>query len=375
MCVKLMRSKLTCFRLSVLDRYLLVQLAYSVGFGTLLFVILFISASLLFQTIKLILNYKVDLLTATKFFMLSLPQVLAYCLPMGTLLGVLLTFNRMSSDNEITALRTLGISFHRITLSVIVFSLILTGFNLWLYNILVPETQFQARSILSEAKRKLSGELVKGITFKFRLNSGMIRSVVAEYWDPGKMTMFKLTITDRLNSKVKRVILADKAHFDPNRGKWILQRVNTFEFEGDNLKAKFKAEESVLELGSPEMVNISRRPEEYTLPQLLDQISILRKIGSEPTTLEVELHTRLSIPLAVLVFAIFAVALGIQPIRSSSTTGTGLSLLMILIYYILFYLGKSLALSGKLPAWLGPWIADIVFTVTGFKLISNLNRS
>src|SRR5512132_1740519 len=43
-------------------------------------------------------------------FSLMLPWVLTFTIPVGVLVGVLMTLSRMSSDGEVTALRASGVS-------------------------------------------------------------------------------------------------------------------------------------------------------------------------------------------------------------------------------------------------------------------------
>lgn len=362
-------------RLKVLDRYVLIQVLWGITFGTLMFTVLFVSTSLIFQTIKLLVNYKVGLKTALEFFIYSTPQALAYSLPMGALLGVLLVFNRLSVDNELTAMRTHGIPFIRVIYPLVLISAMLSAFNLWFYNFVVPDSLYRARLILIRAKKKIGSEVVRGTSFSFKTNAGYTRKVNAEYWDSGRMTLYKVTVTDWYKGDIKRLMVADEASYSPEEGTWLLKDVTAFNFKGKKMVSKMKSSSMSLELVPPERISVSRKLEELTLPQLISEISLVRRAGVRPTEMEVELQTRLAIPLAVLIFSIFATALAIQPIRSSSSSGAGLSLLFTLLYYILFYLGKSLSLMGKLPPIIGIWLANVVFLAAGGYMILRVNST
>ena len=52
-----------------------------------------------------------------------LPSFLVLTIPMATLLSILLTFNRLSSDNEITALKASGVSLYQMIPPVLAFAL------------------------------------------------------------------------------------------------------------------------------------------------------------------------------------------------------------------------------------------------------------
>ncbi len=359
--------------MKTLDRYLLSQLSITTAFGIGLFTILFISTSLIFQTLKLIVNYKVSVGLAMKFFWFSLPQVISYTIPMGTLLGVMNTFGQLSSNFEIIAFKTHGISFRRVVISALILATLLTILNLLFYNFIVPRSLREARDILLNAQRQLSGAMISGPNMTISLGKGVIRKIVASHWDPGSLTMYRLVISDWRDGIPLRIIFSDKAKYDPKEGKWILTNVKSFELKpnGETMDVKTKLNVRVMkiELINPQEIRRKPRLDEYTLEELMREIRFTKDMGGKPLELEAELHSRLAIPVAGLVFALLAAPLSNQPVRSSSLVGAGLSLLIILFYYIVFYLGKSLTLSGTLPPFIGMWLANILFGGLGLFML------
>ncbi|HEY6331012.1 MAG TPA: LptF/LptG family permease, partial [Blastocatellia bacterium] len=73
-----------------------------------------------------------------------------------------------------------------------------------------------------------------------------------------------------------------------------------------------------------------------------------------------EINTRLAFPAACLIFAVLAVGFGISHVRTGRSFGLMLGLLITIAYYLLALSGKHAAVSGKLPVWLGIWLANIV---------------
>jgi len=61
---------------------------------------------------NMIINYRVDLFTVLMMFVYSTPYFLTYIIPMSIMIAVLLTFLRLSGDNEIVALKTGGMSIY-----------------------------------------------------------------------------------------------------------------------------------------------------------------------------------------------------------------------------------------------------------------------
>ena len=86
-----------------------------------------------------------------------------------------------------------------------------------------------------------------------------------------------------------------------------------------------------------------------------------------------ELHKRLAYPAACLVFALLGVGFGISHVRTGRPFGLLLGLAITVIYYLLALSGEHSAVSGKLPAWLGVWMANLILTALG-SLVLYLQR-
>jgi lipopolysaccharide export system permease protein len=82
-----------------------------------------------------------------------------------------------------------------------------------------------------------------------------------------------------------------------------------------------------------------------------------------------ELHSRFALPFATLVFAVLAVPLGIRNRRSGKSAGFSLSIGILLMYYILFSLLRTLAERGALPPVLALWLPNLVFLALGWALL------
>ena len=82
-----------------------------------------------------------------------------------------------------------------------------------------------------------------------------------------------------------------------------------------------------------------------------------------------EIHRRLALPAACIVFALLGVAFGISNVRTGRSLGLLIGLAITICYYLLALWGEHAALSGKLPVWLGVWMANIVLAALGAFMI------
>ena len=100
--------------LSVMDRYIILELLPPFLFGVGAFTSLGISIGALFDLIRKVSEYGLPFGIATQVLLLTLPQFISYSFPMSVLLAVLITYSRFSSDSELVALKGCGIKVSRV---------------------------------------------------------------------------------------------------------------------------------------------------------------------------------------------------------------------------------------------------------------------
>lgn len=82
-----------------------------------------------------------------------------------------------------------------------------------------------------------------------------------------------------------------------------------------------------------------------------------------------EVHKRLALPAACLVFALLGVGFGISNVRTGRSFGLLLGLAITIVYYLLALWGQHAALAATLPVWLGIWLANIVLAALGIIIL------
>jgi lipopolysaccharide export system permease protein len=85
--------------------------------------------------------------------------------------------------------------------------------------------------------------------------------------------------------------------------------------------------------------------------------------------MQAEIHSRFVFPFAALVFAVIAVPLGIQNRRSGKSAGFSISIAILLAYYVLLSLLRTVAERRGLPPALALWFPNFVFLSLGWILL------
>lgn len=85
--------------------------------------------------------------------------------------------------------------------------------------------------------------------------------------------------------------------------------------------------------------------------------------------LEVDLHSKLAIPFASTIFALVGAPLGLRRLRGGASVGLGLSVLIILAYYILWHGLHVLGEGGQVSPFMAAWLPNMIGLAAGLVLI------
>src|ERR1700681_3318489 len=100
-------------RLRILDSYVLREVAAPFAFALAAF-FLFWFANIFVLAADYLVNKGAPIFLVLRFLLFRVPQATPLAFPFACLFGTLLGFGRLAADNEISAMRTSGVSFFRI---------------------------------------------------------------------------------------------------------------------------------------------------------------------------------------------------------------------------------------------------------------------
>jgi lipopolysaccharide export system permease protein len=139
--------------MKTLHRYILTQQGPSFLFG--IFIIIFILVlDFLYKNLEILIGKGVPIMASAELLILSLGWMTVMAVPMAVLIGTLISFMRLASDNEIVAMRTSGLSLASIAKPLLLASVILSVLMIPVHNYVVPETNHRLANLLVSIHRK-----------------------------------------------------------------------------------------------------------------------------------------------------------------------------------------------------------------------------
>lgn len=364
--------------IKTLDRFILKEIRGPFLFGMMAFSIIMVAGGLLFKLADLIIERGVSLGVAARLFLYYLPRLVAFTIPMSCLLAALLGFNKLSSNSELVALKSAGLSFRRIIRPVVVAAFFVSIAAFFVNETLVPLSERAAANVMMFEVLKKSPPVFKDKIFLREESGGKLKRVIyINRLDSRTNYMRGIVVQefDDNDGRLARIISASNGEWKD--GGWWIENGRVFEIKEDDevqLMFKFDRQALMMVFRPDEILRNVDDPDQMTIPQLYAAIKIFERAGMETKSLWMILHLRVSIPWACVILAIVGSALGSRPQRSGSSVGLGLSVIIVFVYYVIMSFSRSLGEAAYLPPVVAAWIPNVSFLVVGSYLCVRANR-
>ena len=353
----------------IIDRYVIYELVTPFVFGCAIFVVFFlVTWQILTKLIKLIFEQDASLFAVVKLFLYYLPQCIALSFPLAMLLATLIAFGRLASDSEFIAMQASGIGLFRVMIPVVIMGLGVSLITIISNDQLVPPCNRAAKELMLRLTKKPISERSRNILVQDIENGKVIRVIQAARFDPQKNALYDVTILQNIGSE-RLVTVAKRARWDGRD--WILFDGFTQSIKPEGLLYRLPFQKLARNLGKTpqDITRETTKPEELSIREFAAYIRKLAKEGVDVRPKWVELHQKIALPFAALVFALIGAPLGIKPKRSGPAIGLGLSLVIIFIYYIVLSYTQMLGEQGVIKPALAAWLANLVTAGVGIGLI------
>ena len=370
----------------IIDRWLLGQLIPPLLFAISAFTVVSLSVGVMFDLIRKIVEFGLPISLAIQVMFLKLPGFLVLSFPMSVLLSTLLAYGKLSANSEILALRSLGIKTSRLIIPALMLSLFMTGLTFYFNNSLVPLTNNYSEALLRDGLGKsVSIERGHDIFFKgygsytdLKTNESTERNTFLNQIFFSRVVednvMKNVTVLDFSKLGYKQILSANQGVFDAKKSAWIFSDGRLITLDEDGRTTSIGFEKYVYPLGDGPL-KVSKIPDDankMTLNQAFAAKKLYEETGNarEARKMSVRIQEKFTLPCACLVFGLIGSSLGSKPnLRSSKSQGFGLSVILILFYYILSFVSSSLGVNGTLTPFFSAWLPVLISFLAGFYLL------
>jgi lipopolysaccharide export system permease protein len=361
-------------RLPILDGYLLREMVspFLFAFGAFL---LFWALNIFFLAADYIINQHAPIFLVLRFVIFRVPQAIPMAFPFACLFAALLAMGRVMGDNEVTAMRTAGISVMRIALSPLLF-----GF-----------TMFLVAYVMNEWVAPASVELSTRTFYQIIYHTDAL-PVEPQFFrkDPDTGNTFYVTQVAPDNKTMLDVQIFKPAKYGP----WnetlqakratvagstlVLHDVIDTRYNNDGFLTNQQHVKDVTiglplgETASQFVSQVNNDPWTMSSKSLRTQVNALQSQGIGGTAmgnLQINLANKLAWPFACFIGVVVAVPLALRFGKRGRTLGIALAIIAFFVYYLMTSAASAFGRNGAINPFVAAWLPNIIMGAAGAVLL------
>jgi lipopolysaccharide export system permease protein len=361
-------------RARILDRYIFRELVPPF-FLTEAALLLVFMLQQLFRISDLIVSKGATIAGTLKVLLYVMPGFLVFTMPMSLLIAVLTVFARLSADSEITAMKSSGIGLFSLVRPVLLFAVLCCA-----------ATAYTSLSLVPAANTALNEHLFSLV--KSQAMVGIEPGVFSTTFDGMVVYVDKMKSLDDMNGvfiyderserEPYAIVAKSGALVADPQAMSVTLSLREGTIHSDPGKAataysmmRFASSRLFLDISSALVRNAApgRNYEDMGYHELIDSIGTQRREGKPVILYETELHKRLALPFACLLFGLISAPLGIRRSRSGKSAGIVIAVLVFLFYYLLLGSIEKLARTGAVPPLQAYWIPNAIVLGLSFLFV------
>jgi len=353
------------------DRYLAARLVATLFKVLVSLVLLVCVIDLVVTRQDAIFKYQVPFMMVLEYYVTLIPTVLFefQAAAIAVLIAGLMVLGRAAQDREITALLAGGVSLWRIALvpALVAAAMMVLSFAVQeTYGVHAVDAH---NAITKKYFSKISGQDRLGVSwtnlgdgwtchilkFNLRANSGQ--------------DVFMHAI--RKNSLEE--IRARRIYWDEENRRWLLEdgrwAVFNQERQWEATSKRITQLEAPFSESPEELFALNKPAQAKTVAQLSTDIERAKRLGMPVREHLVNYHVKFSQPALCFVIVWLAIPFAVRLRRGGITLGFGLSIIIAVLYLILFAVCVGLGYMGQWPPIVAAWTANAVFLALGLGLL------
>ena len=357
--------------MNLIDRYILKQFVNTLVFSIVALCIIFLVVNLI-ENLDDFIDNNAGFMEIAEYYIHFFPEILKILTPVATLLSTLFTIGRLSTQNEITAMKSGSMSLYRLMMPLVVFGFLLSLGQLYFNGWVVPkanEKKLELESIYLNKNEK------GGPIFNLYLRDAPTRNIVMNYYNSEDKEGSKVAIekfSDNYNPRLISRIEADTIKWNADSSGWVLKNGIVRNYSDKSVKIIFFDEKyPEINITHDQIIQLRKSTEEMTLDELHNYIKLLEKGGKDVRRQMIDYYSEYAFPYANLVVILFGVPFASIRKRGGIAVQIGAAMVVSFTYMIFTEFSKTVGFSAGLTRWCAGWFVNIWFVI--FAVINIFN--
>jgi len=354
----------------LIDLYIVQSFLYPFVILLLGFVVLF-NTFTFFELLDDIGKHQISWVVVASYLLYLTPRWVYLATPLSAMVAMLVSFGGLMRSNEITAMRSSGISLYRVSVPILLCCGALAAGLFALDSTYLPYANRRQDALRNLIKGRPPQTYLRPER-RWIFGQGN-RIYNYRLFDPdanlfGDLNVYEL---DPRTFQLARRIYASRAHWEAGMEAWIMERGWVRDFEGAEVRSyRNFSRDTFSELAEPPAYfkKEVRESSQMNWWQLENYINDLKQAGFDTTRLTVQWHKKFAFPILTVIIVLLGVPFSFSAGRRGALGGVALGLLLAIFYWSISGLFEAMGAVGQLPALLGAWSADLIFLFGGLYL-------
>jgi lipopolysaccharide export system permease protein len=345
------------------DRYLTREFLKIFALSLLCLAVLYLVIDF-FDRIDTVMQSDFSLWISFRYFLYKFPLVISRVLPFAALFAALFSLGLLSRNQEITALRSSGMTLRRITLPLLLSSLLICVFAFFWNEALVPIFTRKSQNIYKTEIKKTQPKSLVGTKDIWLRGEDSFVSV--SYFDSKRNILEDVSLY-LLSRDFTLTSLIEAPWASWNGKSWEIKGGTQWLFLSEGRMTRQNVDTFLPLAETPEDLKLlALEPEEFSFSELRKQVADLGNKGIDSREYEVDLQAKIATPLVSPLLVLLAIPFAL---KYTSGAGWALSFGFTLVlgfgYWVVLAFCISLGHSGALPPLVAAWTPDMVLALVG----------
>jgi lipopolysaccharide export system permease protein len=348
--------------MKLLDRYIVRQFIVTSAFALLAVTVIFVVIDAL-EHLEDFIDKQATVGMVALYYVYFIPEIVKLIMPVAMLLGSLFVTARMSTQSELTAIKSSGISLYRIMAPYLFVALTISALSVYFNGWIVPQANKKKFTL---ERVYLQKEIIATYSANIFFQDSPTRILSIGYYDEMRATASRVSIQDfdpRDATVLVGRIDASSMTWDSTARAWILHKgtQRTFTNGKESTRDFITSPAGHLRFDPDDLRKKQEKPDEmdyYTMREFIDS---QQRAGQDVARWQVDFYSKVSFPFASVIVVLFGVPFSSVKRRGGMGVQIGISLLICFIYLIFMKVSQVFGYNGDIHPLLTAWLANIFF--------------
>lgn len=352
--------------MNIIDRYYLRQFLVTALFALGAIIVIFIVIDMM-ENLDDFLDRNAGIEIVARYYLYFIPEIIKLMIPVAMLLSALFTTGRMSAFNELTALKSSGVSLYRLMTPLLILSLLVSAGAIYFNGWIVPEANKKKFNLERQFLLKHFEYVAKDNIF---IQDSQTRILSIGYFDDVRNLATRVSIQDFSDTNLTVLVArydASQMRWDSVTGDWTLMNGTHRRFNqtGERLEYFSELNMGKLHFNPLDIRKKQEKPDEMSYRDLGIFIENQQRAGQNVSRWLVDYYSKVSFPFASVIVVLFGVPFSSIKRRSGLGVEFGIAVAISFVYMIFMKVSQAFGYNGYLDPLLTAWLANILFLIAG----------